>query len=296
MNEPSNPVPPNLPPTNPPSSPAQPPVSPPPAPMSAPRAKKSAMPWVLGGCGCLTLLFIIAAIVCYGLYRSGKNAVEKASKEIKEMKELQANTETPSTRQTPSTRRTPSTRQAPSAPVTGLNTYVNVKEKLPAKLQPNFVPFSFDYPDDFEVQPQGDVNFVKVEKYATQGKGYTAENFAVGYAWFTPPDADSDLLYDQLLDQLGQQFAGGFHNYKEHKRMPETVAGVRGKAAIFQADFNDAARTKIYGKTILLHPPGKKNGVTIIMLATSLDPDIRSANDVGVKGESAEILRSFRLE
>ena len=34
--------------------------------------------------------------------------------------------------------------------------------------------------------------------------------------------------------------------------MPETVAGVRGKAAIFQADFNDAARTKIYGKTILL--------------------------------------------
>jgi hypothetical protein len=48
--------------------------------------------------------------------------------------------------------------------------------------------------------------------------------------------------------------------------------------------------------TILLHPPGKKNGVTIIMLATSLDSDIRSANDVGVKGESAEILRSFRLE
>ena len=264
--------------------------------MSAPPAKKSAMPWVLGGCGCLTLLLIVAAVLCYGLYRSSKKAVEKVAKEIEETKQLQSNTETPSSRQTPASRRTPSTRQAPSAPVSGLNTYVNAKAKLPAKLQSSFVPFSFDYPDDFEVQPQGDINFVKVEKYATQGKDYTAENFAVGYALFTPPQIESDLLYDQLLDQLGQQIAGGFHNYKEVKRVSETVAGVRGKAAVFQADFNDAAGTKIYGKTILLHPPGKKNGVTIIMLATSLDPDIRSVNDVGVKGESAEILRSFRLE
>jgi hypothetical protein len=170
-----------------------------------------------------------------------------------------------------------------------------VKGNLPGTLQPNFVAFSFDYPKSFNLQPQSEVNFVKVEKYAASGKGNTAENFAVGYAWFTPPDADSDALYDKLLDDLGKQLAGSFHNYKELKREPETVGGVKSRAALFQADFNDAGKTMIWGKTIVVHPPGKKNGVTVLILGTSLGRDVRSADDLGVKGDTADVLRSFRF-
>jgi len=51
----------------------------------------------------------------------------------------------------------------------------------------------------------------------------------------------------------------------------------------------------IWGKTIVVHPPGKKNGVTILILGTSLGRDVRKAEDLGVKGDTAEILRSFKF-
>lgn len=192
---------------------------------------------------------------------------------------------------------TPSSRVETTTPPprSGWNTYINEKDKLPSALQPNFVAFTFNYPRSFNLQPQSDVNFVKVEKYAAAGKGNTAENFAVGYAWFNPPDAQSDALYNTLLDQLGQQLAGGFHNYKELRRIPVTVDGIASRAALFTADFNDPGKTMIYGKTIVVHPPGKKNGVTILILGTSLSRDVKSADDLGVKGDTADILKSFRF-
>ena len=182
-----------------------------------------------------------------------------------------------------------------TSPRKGWNTYLNVSENLPSSLQPHFLAFRFDYPKSFSIQPQSEVNFVKVEKYAAAGKGNTAENFAVGYAWFNPQGAENDALYDKLLDDLGKQLAGSFHNYKELKRQPESVGGVQSRAALFQADFNDPGQTMIWGKTIVVHPAGKKNGVTILILGTSLGRDVRKADDLGVKGDTAEILRSFRF-
>jgi hypothetical protein len=43
------------------------------------------------------------------------------------------------------------------------------------------------------------------------------------------------------------------------------------------------------------HPAGKKNGVSMIMFATPFAPDVKSVNDVGVKGELSAILNSFKL-
>lgn len=247
------------------------------------------MPWLLGGCGCLTLLLIIAVVIGLMMYRA-KQRVSEFKSDLKSKLDVLQETQRNTTNLPPATTETET-----RAPKTGWTTYVNVKENLPSGLQPNFVAFSFEYPKSFNLQPQSDVNFVKVEKYAAAGKGNTSENFAVGYAWFTPPDSQSDALYDTLLDQLGKQLAGGFHNYKELKRIPENIDGVHSRAALFQADFNDAAKTMIYGKTIVVHPPGKKNGVTILLLGTSLSRDVRSADDLGVKGDTAGILRSFEF-
>lgn len=235
------------------------------------------MPWVLGGCGCLLLLLIIAGLVGFSVYRASKKVTEFKN-DFKSALDS-ANQPGPSTMSK-----------------AGWTTYTNVKENLPTGLQPNFIAFSFEYPKSFELQPQGKINFVKVEKYAAVGKGNTAENFAVGYASFNPPGAESAPLYEKLLDDLGQQLAGGFHNYKELKRIPETVGGVKSRAALFQGDFNDSGKTQFWGKTIVVHPPGKEKGVTILLLGTSLSRDIKSADDLGVKGEGADILRSFRFQ
>jgi hypothetical protein len=246
------------------------------------------MPWVLGGCGCLTLIVIICVVLIVVINRA-KNRVSDFKQDFKSALESIDNSPSVAPRSTPSSRSDRSTSRS------GSETYVNIKDNLPASLQPNFVAFSFEYPKSFNLQPQSDVNFVKVEKYTAAGKGNTAENFAVGYAWFDPPNAQSDALYDKLLDQLSQQLSGGFHNYKELKRTPLSVDGIPSRAALFQADFNDAAKTMIYGKTIVVHPPGKKNGVTILILGTSLSRDIRSADELGTKGDTADILRSFKF-
>ena len=223
-------------------------------------------------------MFIIAAAIGFSVYR--------ASKKVSEFKD-----DFKSALKSVDDQSSPSSRLR-----SGWSTYTNVKENLPAGLQPNFIAFSFEYPPSFELQPQGKINFVKVEKTASIGKGNTAENFAVGYASFSPANAESAPLYEKLLDDLGQQLSGSFHNYKELKRVPETVGGVKSRAATFQADFNDAAKTQLWGKTIVVHPPGKEKGVTILLLGTSLSRDIKSADDLGVKGESADILRSFRFQ
>ncbi|HEY2139307.1 MAG TPA: hypothetical protein VGH00_04445 [Chthoniobacterales bacterium] len=250
------------------------------------------MPWILGGCGCLTLIVIIAVIIGIAAYRAKKLSESKDDFKRDFKSALQSVPESqPTATSAPATTPRADVRSARA----GWKTYSNVKENLPAGLQPNFVAFSFDYPKSFELQPQSEVNFVKIEKYAAAGKGNTAENFAVGYAWFTPPNASGDALYDKLLDDLGKQLAGNFHNYTELKRQAETVDGVNSRAALFQADFNDPAKTMIWGKTIVVHPPGKKNGVTILILGTSLGRDVRRADDLGVKGDTADILRSFRF-
>ena len=181
------------------------------------------------------------------------------------------------------------------SPRAGWTTYTNARETLPENLQSQFVAFSFEYPKSFILQPQGKMNFVKIEKPASVGKDSTAENFAVGYASFTPPDAESAPLYEQLLDDLGKQIGRAFHNYKELSRIDETVGGVKSRAALFQADFNDPAKTQLYGKTIVVHPPGKQKGVTILLLGTSLSSDIKRPEDLGTKGDTAGILRSFRF-
>ena len=237
------------------------------------------MPWILGGCGCLTLIAIIAGILVFLAYRAKQKVTEFKSDFKSALKSVD---DTSKTLTDPN-----------SVPKEQWDAYVNAKGSLPRSLQDKFIAFRFIYPKTFKVQPQSNVNFVKVEKYAEGGGNNTAENFAVGYASFNPPSAQSTALYDQLLDSLGKQIAGGFHNYTELKRIDLTVDGVTSRAALFQADFNDEAKTMIYGKTIVVHPPGKEKGVTILLLGTSLSRDIKKPGDLGVKGDTAEILHSF---
>ena len=233
----------------------------------------------MGGCGCLTLIAIIAGILIFLAYRA-KQKVTEFKNDFKSA--LNSVDDTSKALADPKT-----------VPKEQWDVYVNAKGSLPPSLQDKFIAFRFIYPKTFKIQKQSEVNFVKVEKYAEGGGNSTAENFAVGYASFNPPSVQNTALYDQLLDSLGKQIAGGFHNYTELKRIDLTVDGVTSRAALFQADFNDAAKTMIYGKTIVVHPPGKEKGVTILLLGTSFSRDIKKPDDLGVKGDTAEILRSF---
>lgn len=255
------------------------------------------MPWILGGCGCLTLILIIAGILGWMAYRAKQLQNSVTTTIDRTIQEQQRVLSSPSAAASATAApRTVPSRTAPSqnsVARAGWNIYVNQKDKLPSGLQAKFVAFSFQYPRTFEIQPQGDANFVKVEKYTSAGKGNTSENFAVGYARFDDPNTTSEVLYNQLLDQLSQQMSTGFHNYKEVKRDYTTVDGIKCRGALFQADFENAPQIKIFGKMIVVHPPGKEYGVTLLMLGTSMSRDVKGAEDLGTKGDTADIVRSF---
>ena len=53
----------------------------------------------------------------------------------------------------------------------------------------------------------------------------------------------------------------------------------------------------LWGWVVFL-PPGKEgetNGLQLLMLTSSLAPELKSAEDVGVKGELPVILNSFKM-
>jgi hypothetical protein len=225
--------------------------------------KKSAMPWIIGGCGCALLLALLIAGTIAVLYFVGKNAREREQGG--------------------------DSRGGGTAP-SGMMTFVSTPDNIPAGLRENFVPFQFQYPAKFQVvtSPQ---NFVKVEESDRSGST-TLENFAVGYITMPTPDADNNQYYPQLLAQLSKQFSGNFANYREIAQAPETVGGFRGRALTFQAAIGS---TPVFGKTIVVRETGNRRGVALIMLATSADPEVKSVADVGVKGDLAGILASFKF-
>ena len=291
-------------------SPGLPAASPPPL------GKKNPWPWIVGGCGCLTIIAVIAVFVIVGIVsaaRKSKSALDNVvayqvptpSDKVegappKGAKPALEGIDIPSA---PGAAVTPaqSSGKAPPVPA-GWQKFVNTKATTPAGLKEHFVDFSFSYPPaKFEIIP-GESNFIKVEERTVDpvAGNFTLENFAVGYITASAgvlPGMDQDLIFPMLLEQLSKQFAGGFAGYKEVAQVPENVAGLRGMALLFEAELKGTAKgdVKFYGKTIVAREQGKEKGVAIIMLATSLDPDVKSAADVGVKGDLAPILNSFRL-
>jgi ketosteroid isomerase-like protein len=197
-------------------------------------------------------------------------------------------------------------RQATSARNTGattrradLKTYVNSPESFSGTLAEHYSDFSFQYPPNWvlkEAPGQSRSNFVKVER-ALEGNT-TLENFAVGWYTSTGTAAGDAALFPQLARQLSAQFAGGFPGYRKVSEGPTRIGSYDGYEFRFTGELRGGGRkVEVYGRAVML-PSGsttQRNGVALIMLATSLAPEIKSVSDVGVKGELPVILETFRM-
>lgn len=199
---------------------------------------------------------------------------------------------------------TESTSDAQSKAPSEMVHFESSEEGLSDHLKEKYTEFSFDYPADWQVKEAGQTsdaqNFVKVERTLpdTEQGEFTLENFAVGY--FTPSkDAEkNEQLYSQLTEQMSEQFATGFPNYQKTSEGKTKIGAIEGYEFRFQSRLDDTARgpVTLWGRTILLPKPDSTKGVSLVLLASSLAPEIESAADVGEKGELAEVLKSFKLE
>jgi hypothetical protein len=268
--------------------------------------KKSKLPWVLGILAVLLVLGVVLGAVAFivvpkimpGL-QARRNALPtpEPSRPVIDQPTPRVDT-TPASTDTPSA--TPQDEPPPYSPPSDAVEFVNSNKDLDGKLAEHFVDFNFYYPErwvrDAKAGVPGATNFAKVERRLPPD--FTQENFAVGWYSSSGSEANDRALFPTLTENLSAQFAKNFPDY--HKVSEgETKAGVYdGYEFRFESSSRNTAKgdLKVWGRVIFIPPvDGGKNGVTLLMLATSLAPELRSLDDVGTKGELPMILESFRF-
>ncbi|MEO6909010.1 MAG: hypothetical protein ABI210_14090 [Abditibacteriaceae bacterium] len=184
------------------------------------------------------------------------------------------------------------------------STFINSPDGLTGALKENYVDFQFDYPKSWVMDPassqDGASNFVRVERrIADKGGKFTQENFAVGYFHGTGTASGDKALMPKVAKGLEEKFAQNFDNYKFISDGPAKLGSYSGYEFRFESIIKDTPHgtVTLWGRTILLPNPkaSEKNGVSIVIMGSNLVPEIKSAADVGVKGQLPVILKSFKM-
>jgi len=179
--------------------------------------------------------------------------------------------------------------------------FTNSQANLDGKLAEHYVDFSFYYPNTWDVDPKAGVpgasNFAKVERRLPPD--FTQENFAVG--WYTSRGtfAADEPTFPQLVNVLGAQLANGFPDYRKVSEGPTKINSLDGYEFRFVSTSKGTEKgdIQLWGRVVFLPTgvSGEQTGATLIMLATSLSPEISGVEDVGAKGQMPVILESFRF-
>jgi hypothetical protein len=277
---------------------AQPQPQPPPMHAAAPRQKRSKLPLVLGILAVLFIFAIVAAGAGYWFVVRPMLAKRAAL-----VNEPEHPTETPTPRTTPGTA-TPTPKVVaevpPYKPPADAVEFVNAKDNLDGKLAEHYVDFSFYYPERWQKDPKAGVpgasNFAKVERRLPPD--FTQENFAVGWYSSAGSEEGDRATFPTLAKNLSDQFATNFADYRKVSEGPAKVGAYDGYEFRFESASRNTAKgdINIWGRVIFLPPvDGGKDGVTLLMLTTSLAPEVKGVKDVGVKGDLPMMLESFRF-
>jgi hypothetical protein len=265
-------------------------------------AKKSRLPLVLGILAVLLILGAgglgVAYFFVFGPMLAARRGV------VVEPPRPPANEPTPNIQTTPNDLGNAKTNVVPEpppyAPPADAVEFVNSKEHLDGQLAEHYVDFSFYYPNRWQKDPTagkpGARNFAQVERRLPPD--FTQENFAVAWNSSAAPVAENRALFHSLAENLSAQFEKKFPGYRKVSEGETKVGVYDGYEFRFESLSPNTAKgdLKLWGRVVFLPPQdGSKNGVTLLMLATSLAPELKTVNDVGKKGELPMLLESFRF-
>jgi hypothetical protein len=278
--------------------PQRPSVQPPAQPAVAPTArKKSKVPLVLG---ILVVLFIVGGgalgaayyFVVRPMLARRVVAIDNPSPPTK--------APTPNIIAAPDLPKNVMPAPRPYSPPADAAEFVNSKENLDGKLAEHYVDFSFYYPERWQKDQTAGVpgarNYVLVERRLPPN--FTQENFAVAWNSSAAPVSENLAVFHTMAENLFAQFKANFPGYRKVSEGETKVGVYDGYEFRFEglSKNTDKGDLKLWGRVIFLPPPdGGKDGVTLLMLATSLAPELKSLDDVGVKGELPMMLASFRF-
>jgi hypothetical protein len=194
---------------------------------------------------------------------------------------------------------TPKVEVPPYSPAPNTVQFINSQTKLSGKLADHYVDFSFYYPDQWRKDPEAggptSTNFAKVQRQLAADA--PQEIFAVG--WYDSTGAkDSDQLsYPRLVADRSSQFAKAYPEYQKVSEGPAKAGPYDAYQFRFKGMYRNTQRgdIQIWGLVMFVPPLEGNRGVTLLMLASSLAPEVKSVDEVGVKGQLPTVLQSFRF-
>lgn len=263
--------------------------------------KKSKLPLILGVLALLLVLAVAAVVALFFLVIKPRlDAAPGDQTEVTQTQPELADENNNNTNATTAETPAPAT-VAEYVPPPDTTRFENSQANLDGKLAEHYFDFSFYYPSGWHVDPKAGVsgasNFAKVERRLPPD--FTQENFAVG--WYTSKgtvEADGPT-YPQLVELLGANLAKGFPGYRKVSEGPTRINSLDGYEFRFVSKSvgTEKGDIDLWGRVVFLPTgvSGDQAGATLIMLATSLAPELSGVEDVGEKGEMPVILESFRF-
>lgn len=267
----------------------------------AQRGKSSRLPWIIAGAAVMMMLLAVVGGVALFL-TLGRNE-NKSGQGLGIGSPGDTGKSSSSNKSAGTNSNANESNTAPAAAVAPPNStkFVNSSANLDGKLAENYVDFSFYYPNTWQRDPKsgvkGAANFVKVERGIPPFE-FTQENFSVGYYESGGTYQKDRANFPELAEKLSARLAKNFPEYQKVSEGEMKVGAYDGYEFRFQAVSRNTEKgdIKLWGRVVFI-PAGTegKHGVALLMLTTSLAPEIKSVQDVGVKGELPVILNSFRL-
>lgn len=181
--------------------------------------------------------------------------------------------------------------------------YANLKQNLKGDLIRNFVGFKLYYPKDWKVNPSqpsttpnGRGKFFDISKSTPEGR--LREQMLISYFPSKGTFADDSAAFPLLAKETNETLKKLIPGYQ---MLSEGEIKVNGDWQAYEVKFQGSGtsdtgeRLIVWGRRLFIpaQRPGIRNGFEITMLATSYAEEIHSVDDVGVKGELAQILYSF---
>jgi hypothetical protein len=169
-----------------------------------------------------------------------------------------------------------------------------------AVLQQNYLDFSFDYPERWNLTPQRtdgtERNYVRVA--APMINGFEPYAFHVGYVTASGnTEADRHDLEDGAPG-FARQFGSSFNDYQLISVGPERVGRYPSYGWRFTASApgpNQGPPVRIYGRGDFILQPGATRGLTLVTLVTDRASDSQSAEQVGETGPLKAIFDSLNI-
>ena len=172
--------------------------------------------------------------------------------------------------------------------------FENSKDDLKGEAARNFLGFSLSYPKDWK-RNDAKNNFLDISKNAPTGT--PVEQLLVSHYDSEGTFEADEKLFTALVKDTSKTLKSLVPNYKTIGRGEVVSNGLRA----YEVKFGGSGKTakgeniKLWGRRLFIPAAreGVKNGYVLTMLATSLSPDVKSIEDVGVRGDLQTILDKF---